>query len=408
MKKKIFFNKKIIIGVCGSISVYKIPDLIRKLKNHGAIIRVIMTKSAESFITPLTFQVVSGNSVFFDVLDLNNKFFINHIELAKWADLVILVPTTANLIAKLSVGISDDLLTALCLTSNNKIAIVPSMNKQMYQANITQENIDKLDKRGFYIWGPDYGKQICGDVGFGRMLGIFDILDQIESLFIFKKKKDMVGLKLLITAGPTQEKIDPFRFISNYSSGKMGFSIAKAAAFRGAKVTLISGPVKRSTPFYVNRINTSSSLEMFKLVKNIIKDQEIFISCAAVSDYRPKVFFERKIKSDQNNMELKLIKNPDILKNIGELKNKRPYIVGFSAETGNLKKYAKLKLFKKNADMICANNILLKDSGFGSENNELYLYWRNKEKYLSNNNKLKISHYLLTEILRDYEEKNKN
>lgn len=407
MEKKKFFNKKIIIGVCGSISIYKIPDLIRKLKKNGAIVRVVMTKSAKSFITPLTFQVISGNSVFSDVLDLSDNFFINHIELAKWADLIILAPITANFIAKLSLGISDDLLTTLCLTSKSKIAIVPSMNKQMYQASITQENIKKLNDRGFFIWGPDFGRQICGDVGFGRMLSIFDILDQVENLFLFKKK-DMIGLNLLITAGPTQEKIDPFRFISNYSSGKMGFSIARAAAFRGAMVTLISGPVKQLTPYYVKRINVSTSLEMFKLVKSVIKDKEIFISCAAVSDYRSKFFFKKKIKGNVKDIELKLTKNPDIIKSIAKLNKKRLYIVGFAAETEDLEKYAKLKLIEKNINMICANNILLKNSGFGSENNELYLYWKNKEKYLPNGNKLKISHCLLNEILKDYEKKNKN
>lgn len=406
MKKKLF-NKKIIIGVCGSISIYKIPELVRELNKNGAIVRVIMTNSARFFITPLTLQILSGNSVFFDMLDLNDNFLINHIELSRWADLIILVPATANLIAKLSVGIADGLLTTLCLVSVNKIAIVPSMNQQMYKSDITQKNIKRLKNRGFFIWGPDYGKQICGDVGLGRMLDIFNILDHIENFFLFKKM-DMIGLNLLVTAGPTQEKIDPFRFISNYSSGKMGFSIAKAAAFRGANVTLISGPVNQYVPFYINRFNISNSLEMFDLVKSIVKNQEIFISCAAVSDYRSKFYFKKKIKSDKKEMEIKLVKNPDILKFVGKLKEKRPYIVGFAAETNNLEKYAKLKLIKKNADLICANKISFKNSGFYSENNTLYLYWKNKEKYLSNNSKLKISHYLLNEILQDYEKKNKN
>lgn len=405
--KKILFNKKIIIGVCGSISIYKIPELVRELNKNGAIVRVIMTNSARFFITPLTLQILSGNSVFFDMLDLNDNFLINHIELSRWADLIILVPATANLIAKLSVGIADGLLTTLCLVSVNKIAIVPSMNQQMYKSDITQKNIKRLKNRGFFIWGPDYGKQICGDVGLGRMLDIFNILDHIENFFLFKKM-DMIGLNLLVTAGPTQEKIDPFRFISNYSSGKMGFSIAKAAAFRGANVTLISGPVNQYVPFYINRFNISNSLEMFDLVKSIVKNQEIFISCAAVSDYRSKFYFKKKIKSDKKEMEIKLVKNPDILKFVGKLKEKRPYIVGFAAETNNLEKYAKLKLIKKNADLICANKISFKNSGFYSENNTLYLYWKNKEKYLSNNSKLKISHYLLNEILQDYEKKNKN
>lgn len=397
-------NKNIIIGIGGGISAYKIPDLTRNLSKIGANVRIIMTNSAKSFVSPLTLQTVSGNPVFFDLLDFNADFYVNHISLAKWADLIVLAPATADLLARLSIGMANDLLTATCLSSKAKIAVVPAMNQQMYSSEITQKNIQILKKRGLLIWGPDIGFQICGDHGPGRMLDILKILDLITGFFY--KKKDMKHLTLGITAGPTQEKIDPIRFISNYSSGKMGFSIAKAASLRGAIVTLISGPVHLPTPIYVNRINVFSASEMCDEVQKIIKSQKIFISCAAVSDYKPEFFSLKKIKKKSYKLNISFVKNTDILETVSKLK-KRPYIVGFAAETENIEKNAKYKLIRKNIDLICANNVLLKKQGFGSENNALYLFWKDRSKFLPFNSKLEISHSLLDEIIKDYEKKNK-
>ncbi|MDT9587055.1 MAG: bifunctional phosphopantothenoylcysteine decarboxylase/phosphopantothenate--cysteine ligase CoaBC [Candidatus Arsenophonus melophagi] len=398
-------GKNIILGISGSIATYKTLELVRRLREHGAIVRIIITNAAKCFITPLTLKVISGYPVFDDSLDSCELTGMNHIDLAKWADLIILAPATADLLARLSIGMANDLLTTVCLASEAKIAVVPAMNKQMYLANITQKNITLLKKRHFLIWGPTEGSQACGDTGLGRMLEPLKILKLVEDSF--QNKQDMENLHIAITAGPTQERIDPVRFLTNYSSGKMGFAIAESAAKRGAHVTLITGPVNLSTPIGVQRINVISALDMYNQVHSIINKQDIFIGCAAVVDYRPKEFKKEKIKKQASEITLTLVKNPDIVESVSKLTKNRPYVVGFAAEIQNVEEHARNKRIRKNLDLICANNVSLIDHGFNSESNALHLFWKNKEIQLPHSNKLEIGHRLLDEILQDYEEKNR-
>ncbi|MGP1924159.1 MAG: bifunctional phosphopantothenoylcysteine decarboxylase/phosphopantothenate--cysteine ligase CoaBC [Arsenophonus sp. NEOnobi-MAG3] len=393
-------GKHIVLGVSGGIAAYKTPELVRRLRDHGAIVRVVMTNAAKSFITPLTLQAISGYPVPYDLLDPAADAAMGHIELAKWADLIILVPATADLLARLSVGMANDLLTTVCLASKAKIAVVPAMNHQMYLANITQQNIAILKERHVLIWGPDEGTQACGNIGPGRMSDPLVIVELAENTFQYKE--DMVNLHLVITAGPTQEKIDPIRFITNYSSGKMGFAIAQAASERGAIVTLITGPVNLSTPAGVKRINVVSALDMYSQVHNIVDKQEIFIGCAAVADYRPKEFTKEKIKKQADEITLTLVKNLDIVASVGKLTKNRPYVVGFAAETQNMKEYARNKRIQKNLDLICANDVSLPDYGFNSESNALNLFWEDKEIHLPHSHKLVLAHRLFDEILQRY------
>ncbi|AMA64712.1 Coenzyme A biosynthesis bifunctional protein CoaBC [Candidatus Arsenophonus lipoptenae] len=398
-------GKHILLGVSGGIAAYKIPELIRGLRERGATVQVVMTDAAKYFITPLTLEIVSGSPVFNALLNYTSESEMPHIKLAKWADLIILAPATADLLARLSIGMANDLLTTICLAADAKIAVVPSMNQQMYRANITQKNIKILKEHNILVWGPDEGKQACGDFGPGRMLEPLSIIELAENSLSYKK--DMLKLHLAITAGPTQEDIDPIRFITNHSSGKMGYSIAQAAAERGAEVTLISGPVNLSTPKGVKRINIISALDMYKQVHDIIHHQEIFIGCAAVADYRPKEVIKEKIKKHKDEINITFIKNIDIIASVAKLIKNRPYVVGFAAETQNIKINAQNKRIKKNLDLICANDISLINHGFNTENNALNLFWKDKEVYLSYSHKLVLSHRLLDEILKSYEKKNK-
>lgn len=397
-------GKHIILGISGSIAAYKTPELVRRLRDHGAIVRVIMTRSSKSFITPLTLQSISGYPIIDNLLNFSVDGEIGYIELAKWVDLIILAPATTDLLARLSIGMTNDILTTVCLASEAKIAVVPAMNKKMYEANITQKNIEILKERHVLIWGPDEGIQACGDIGLGRMLDPLTIVQLAKN--IFQHKQDMVNINLAITAGSTQEEIDPVRFLTNHSSGKMGFSIAQAAAERGANVTLITGPVTLSTPTGVKRINVISALEMYEQVHNIVDKQKIFIACAAVADYRPKEFIKEKIKKKDDEINLILVKNPDIVASVGKLINNRPYVVGFSAEIQNMEEYAYNKRIQKRLDLICANDVSLSDHGFNSEKNALSLFWKDKVTHLPYSHKLELGHLLLDEILQHYEEKN--
>ncbi|WP_039719438.1 bifunctional phosphopantothenoylcysteine decarboxylase/phosphopantothenate--cysteine ligase CoaBC [Candidatus Riesia pediculischaeffi] len=409
-------NKKILIGVSGSIAAYKIPELIRIFRKEGAEVKVVMTDLARLFVTPLVLQAISGYPVLENrngmIVDNQEDCSIRHIDLGRWADLILLAPATADLLARMSIGMTNDLLTAICLAaeSEKKIAIAPSMNKQMYQSKTTQKNISILKSRGMLIWGPCEGEQICGEFGLGRMIEPIQIVNLTSRLFQYDQ--DMKGIRIMVTAGPTQEKIDVMKFLSNYSSGKMGFAIAQASAERGAEVTLISGPVHLDTPPCVHRINVISALEMNEEVQKIIKKQDIFVGCAAVSDYRPKQFLsEEKIDSDLKNVQLTLTKNPDIIKNIGRMNSDRPYTIGFSAETRmeNLISNSYIKKTNKNLDLICANNIALKNHGFHTEGNSLHLVWsKDKFEFIPYDHKIKISHQLLSKILPRYEEKSKH
>lgn len=394
-------GKQIVLGISGGIAAYKIPELTRRLRDEGAIVRVVMTEGAKAFITPLTLQAVSGHPVADDLLDPAAEAAMGHIELAKWADMIILAPATADLIARLASGMANDLLTTICLASAAPIAVIPAMNQQMYRAAATQENLIKLKQRHCMILGPDDGSQACGDVGPGRMINPLDIVR--FTLEYFNARKDLQDIKLMITAGPTREDLDPVRFISNHSSGKMGFAIAQAASQRGAHVTLIAGPVNLATPLGVTRIDVVSALDMYEQVHQTITEQNIFIGCAAVADYRAKTIAENKIKKQGEEVVITLVKNPDIVASVGALAKNRPYVVGFAAETQNVEEYARQKRQQKQLDLICANDVSLANNGFNSDNNALHIFDAFGDVRLPHSTKLELSHYLLDEILQRYE-----
>ncbi|VTU07016.1 bifunctional phosphopantothenoylcysteine decarboxylase/phosphopantothenate synthase [Actinobacillus indolicus] len=394
-------DKKILIGITGGIAAYKTIELIRLLKTAGAEVRVAMTPAAEAFVTPLTLQAISGNAVSTSLLDPQAELAMGHIELAKWADLVVIAPTTADFIARLRIGMGNDLLSTICLATASPILLAPAMNQQMYKRSIVQENLQSLTEQGVSIIGPNAGFQACGDIGKGRMSEPSEIFQVIEDHF--SQLQDLAGLSVVITAGPTREAIDPVRYISNHSSGKMGFAIAEAFAKRGAKVTLIAGPVNLATPKNVSRIDVISAQQMAEQAVSLAQKNAIFIGCAAVADYRVEQVAEQKIKKtgDNDELTLKLVKNPDIIATVAHLTQNRPFVVGFAAETQNVADYAKDKLQRKNLDLICANDV----SGgqvFGQDQNTLHLFWQNGEKILPLAEKGKLAEKLVDEIVEHY------
>ncbi|HEJ2454573.1 TPA: bifunctional phosphopantothenoylcysteine decarboxylase/phosphopantothenate--cysteine ligase CoaBC [Vibrio cholerae] len=368
-------GKKILLGISGGIAAYKCAELTRRLVERGATVQVVMTHAAKEFITPLTMQAVSGRPVSDSLLDPAAEASMGHIELAKWADLVLLAPATADLIARMAAGMGNDLLTTLILATSAPVAIAPAMNQQMYRNFATQENLQTLIRRGYLTWGPAAGEQACGDVGPGRMLEPMELVAHCENFFA---PKTLVGKRVLITAGPTREALDPVRYITNHSSGKMGFALAKAAAQLGADVTLISGPVHLPTPVGVNRIDVQSALEMHSAVMQEATSHQIFIACAAVADYRPQTVAEQKIKKSRDNdtLTIEMVKNPDIVASVAALTENRPFTVGFAAETQDVETYARSKLVRKNLDMICANDVSIAGQGFNSNDNALTLFWK--------------------------------
>ncbi|ENK1959134.1 bifunctional phosphopantothenoylcysteine decarboxylase/phosphopantothenate--cysteine ligase CoaBC [Vibrio cholerae] len=368
-------GKKILLGISGGIAAYKCAELTRRLVERGAAVQVVMTHAAKEFITPLTMQAVSGRPVSDSLLDPAAEASMGHIELAKWADLVLLAPATADLIARMAAGMGNDLLTTLILATNAPVAIAPAMNQQMYRNIATQENLQTLIRRGYLTWGPAAGEQACGDVGPGRMLEPMELVAHCENFFA---PKILVGKRVLITAGPTREALDPVRYITNHSSGKMGFALAKAAAQLGADVTLVSGPVHLPTPVGVNRIDVQSGLEMHSAVMKEATSHQIFIACAAVADYRPQTVAEQKIKKSRDNdtLTIEMVKNPDIVASVAALTENRPFTVGFAAETQDVEIYARSKLVRKNLDMICANDVSIAGQGFNSNDNALTLFWK--------------------------------
>lgn len=377
-------NKNILLGVCGGIAAYKSAELVRRLKDAGADVRVVMTRAATEFITPLTFQALSGHPVHTDLLDSEAEAAMGHIELARWADLFLIAPATANSIARFSSGRSDDLMSAIYLASQSIIAIAPAMNHAMWSAEATQANIAQLSHRKVHVLGPASGIQACGETGAGRLLEVNELVEACSQLF---HAGQLQGVKIMITAGPTLEPIDPVRYIGNRSSGHMGFAIAEAAVEQGAIVTLIAGPVHINTPPHVKRVDVETAEEMSHAVMHHISGQDIFIATAAVADYRPAQSQTQKIKKTSDELTLTLIRNPDILSAVAALDN-APFTLGFAAETQNIKNYALEKLEKKNLQMIAANLVAQQnnkeaspeqqDSGFNSEFNSLHVFWRNK------------------------------
>lgn len=398
-------GKKIVLGISGGIAAYKAPELVRRLRDRGADVRVAMTEAAKAFITPLSLQAVSGYPVSDSLLDPAAEAAMGHIELGKWADLVILAPATADLIARVAAGMANDLVSTICLATPSPVAVVPAMNQQMYRAAATQHNLEVLASRGLLLWGPDSGSQACGDIGPGRMLDPLTIVDLAAAHF--SPVNDLQHLNIMITAGPTREPLDPVRYITNHSSGKMGFAIAAAAARRGANVTLVSGPVSLATPAWVKRIDVTTALEMEAAVQGLAQQQHIFIGCAAVADYRAAAIADEKIKKQGDELTIKMVKNPDIVAGVAALTEHRPYVVGFAAETNNVEEYARQKRARKNLDLICANDVSQSNQGFNSDNNALHLFWQDGDKHLPLKSKEELGHLLLDEIVTRYDEKNR-
>jgi len=365
-------NKHIIVGITGGIAAYKSAELIRLYVKAGADVRVVMTEAAKEFITPLTLQALSGNPVNSSLLDENAEMGMGHIELARWADLLVVAPATADFIARLNAGMANDLLTTLCLATTAKIALAPAMNEKMWLNATTQVNIKSLQDRltELMFLGPAAGEQACGDVGFGRMLEPSEIFQQSQSTL---QNKTLSGKTIVITAGPTQEAIDPVRYLSNNSSGKMGFALAEAAVNAGASVHLIAGPVALATPDLVKRINVTSALEMKKAAVNELPECDIFIGTAAVADYRPDTVADQKIKKDGSGTDqmIRLIENPDIIATVAQHRERPAKVIAFAAETQNVEQYARSKLSKKNVDAVVANDVSRQDIGFGSDQNEI-------------------------------------
>ena len=396
-------NKNILLCVTGGIAAYKAAELVRLLKTSNAFVKVLMTKSAQEFITPLTMQALSGEKVHTDLLSTEAEAAMGHIELAKWCDLIVIAPCSANSLSKIAEGRGDDLLSAVCLATESEIFIAPAMNQAMWKDKRTQKNLSKSINAGLNIIGPASGEQACGDVGDGRMTEPADIVSEVEKTL---EKGLLTGKKVIITAGPTQEMIDPVRYISNKSSGKMGFSLAEEVKNQGALVTLISGPVNLKTPEKVKRHDVLSADEMKLKVEELIEDCDIFIAAAAVSDFKQKHIYKNKIKKNETekHLNLKMDKNSDILKVISE-KNLNLKTVGFAAETENLLSNAKKKLSQKKLDLIVANDVSNKDIGFDSDENEVTLITKKEQKKIKKASKKivskKIVEFIASKVVND-------
>lgn len=359
-------DKRIMVGVCGGIAAYKSADLVSRLKKRGAEVKVVMTASAREFITPLTFQTLSNNKVITDMFSTPESWEVEHISLAQWADCFVIAPATANFIGKIASGIADDMLTTTVMATKVKVVIAPAMNTDMYNNQIVQENISYLIRMGYLFINPVEGRLACGDTGVGKMEEPENIVKYLER--IFEKEKDLRGKTFLITAGPTREAIDPVRFLTNGSSGKMGYSVAKAAAERGARVILVSGPTSIEAPPSVELVSVVSAREMYDEVMKYYPMCDVVVKAAAVSDYRPAHVSKEKIKKGDGNLTIILERNPDILYELGKNKG-RQILVGFAAESTNVEEYAREKLKRKNLDLIVGNDITKKGSGFSSDTN---------------------------------------
>lgn len=396
-------SKKILLGVTGSIAAYKAADLIRRLKEQGADVRVVMTKSATEFITPLTLQTLSGHPVAIELLDADQESAMGHITLARWADWIVVAPASADFIARMALGRANDLLTALILATSAPIAIAPAMNNKMWANIATQENLQLLKKRAVQVIGPASGDQACGEQGEGRLVEPQDIVTALNHLVLPPLLK---GKKVLITAGPTHEAIDPIRYIANRSSGKMGYALAEAAQQLGAYVSLVSGPVELSIPTNVNRISVTSAEDMYHAVMEQWDDSDIFISCAAVADFKPASQAQQKIKK-QNHAAIQLELEPtqDILSEVASRASASQYVVGFAAETNAVIEYAKDKLERKSLDMIAANDVS-DDKVFGKDDNALEVFWGASHQSLPTASKTELARQLIKLIAEQYHAKN--
>lgn len=398
-------KKRIVVGVSGGIAAYKACDLVSKLSKKDYEVKVILTKHAEKFVSKLTFEALCHNYVETDLFDESNEDPIAHITLAKWADLMIIVPATANIIAKVTHGISDDLLSTTFLACNKHKMICPAMNTQMYENPITQKNIQACKDLGYQILDPVVGHLACNDTGRGKMIEPADIVEAIDNYFNTSNK--LSGKTVLISAGPTQEAMDPVRFISNHSSGKQGYAIAKAAKAMGANVILVSGPVQLEKIEGIQTIDVTSALDMFEAIKQNADKADYIIMAAAVSDYRPENIAEHKIKKSDDTIEMTFVKNPDILAYLGQCKTKKQIICGFAMETQDLDKNAKEKLEKKNCDMLIANNLFVSGAGFQTDTNIVSLLTKDSIEHLPKLSKEELGQIILETMMKIEEGKTK-
>lgn len=401
VRVKTLQNRRILLGVTGGIAAYKAAELLRQCQTLGAEVKVVMTQGATEFVTPLTFQALSGSPVHTQLLNSEEEAAMGHINLARWADMIVIAPASANSIARLASGAASDLLSTVVLATEKPVMIVPAMNRAMYADEATQQNIEQLTQRGLLFEGPAEGLQACGETGAGRMIEPLEIVDAIVAFF---QTGVLAGVNVLISAGPTREAIDPVRYISNHSSGKMGFAIAQACADAGANVTLVAGPVQLETPSGVERVDVVSADEMAQAIFVRAVQADVFIATAAVADYSPKRVSANKVKKNNNELTLELVKTTDILLQVSN-GDAAPFCVGFAAETDDLEKYARSKLEKKSLDMIAANWVGQEGGGFNSDDNSLHVFWKEGERQLESMPKTILAHKLTALIAEKYHEK---
>ena len=397
-------NKTVLLGVTGSIAAYKIANLARMLKKLNCTVHVLMTRNATEFINPITFETLTGNKCLIDTFDRNFQYSVEHVALAKQADVVMIAPASANVIGKIANGIADDMLTTTVMACPCHKIISPAMNHNMFHNPIVQDNLAKLERFGYEIIKPDTGMLANGDIGDGRMPEEAVLLEYILKTIAYEK--DLTGKKILITAGATQEAIDPVRFITNHSTGKMGFAIAKAAMYRGADVTVIAGHTEVDPPMFVNLIRVKSAQDMFEAVTANAKQYDIIIKSAAVADYTPVTTAENKIKKSDSDSSIQLKRTQDILKYLGEHKPEHQFLCGFSMETENVLENSRKKLTSKNCDLICANSLTTEGAGFGTDTNVLTLITKDYCVLLPKISKEEAAHEILNKILKEINKKN--
>ncbi|PVV12391.1 MAG: bifunctional 4'-phosphopantothenoylcysteine decarboxylase/phosphopantothenoylcysteine synthetase [gamma proteobacterium symbiont of Ctena orbiculata] len=395
-------NKKILLGVTGGIACYKSAVLLRALQSAEAEVRVVMTPAAQAFVTPLTFQALSGHPVYTELLDPAQEAAMDHISLARWADLVVIAPATADFMARVATGQANDLLATLCLATETQIVLAPAMNRQMWLNSATQDNLQRLIQRGYLCWGPDDGAQACGETGPGRMLEPEALCQLVENYF---SPGTLQGVKVLITAGATREPIDPVRYVGNRSSGKMGYAVAESMRDLGAEVTLVSGPTALTSPSKITTIQVETAAEMYSSVMAHVDNCDIFIAVAAVADYRPNHIASDKIKKNKEILALELVKNPDILAEVAA-KNDPPFTVGFAAETDQVEQYADEKRRRKQLDMIAANRVGSRVGGFESDQNALLLLWQDGREELPMMEKSYLAQRLAERIAKQFHARN--
>ena len=391
-------GKTVVLGVTGSIAAYKMANVASMLVKLHADVHVIMTENACQFITPVTFETLTGNKCMVDTFDRNFQFHVAHISIAKKADVFLVAPASANVIGKLANGIADDMLTTTAMACTCQKIVAPAMNTNMYHNPILQDNLKKLEGYGFTVIAPEKGLLACRDIGDGKMPSEDVLVGHI--LREIAHEKDLAGMKVIVTAGPTQESVDPVRYITNHSTGKMGYELAKAAMLRGAEVTLVSGVTNLEPPMFVDYVQVKSAGDMFEAMKSRFLDNDIIIKAAAVADYKPKSYSDEKTKKKDGEMSIELDRTQDILKYLGEHRREGQFYCGFSMETQNMLENSRVKLDKKNIDMVVANNLKIAGSGFGTDTNVVTMIYKEEEIQLELLSKAEVAHKILDEILK--------